>query len=199
MRALKVLIACEESQVGCIAFRNRGHEAYSCDILDCSGGHPEWHIKGDVTPLLDDFWDLIIAHPVCRYLCNSGVRWLYNSDKTINQDRWDKMVEAALFFKRFLNVKKCKKVAVENPRMHKHAVKIIGSRATQFIQPWQFGHGETKATGLHLIGLSELEPTNIVEGREARIHRMPPSKDRSRLRSKSYPGILDAMAKQWST
>lgn len=187
----KILIACEESQEVCKAFRELGHEAYSCDILECSGGHPEWHIKGDVLDIINQYWDLIIAHPPCTYLCNSGVTWLHRQE-----GRWEKMREGAEFFKKLLN-NKCKLIAVENPIMHKYAVEIIGRRQDQLIQPWMFGHGETKATCFWLKGLPKLEPTNIVEGREQRLHRLPPSKDRAKIRSKTFPGIAKAMAEQW--
>jgi len=189
---VRVLVACEESQVVTKAFRAEGHEAYSCDIQDCSGGHPEWHIKGDALDQLDKGWDLMIAHPPCTYLCNSGVVWLHR-DKA----RWDKMRDGAEFFKKLLNAD-IKKICVENPIMHKYAKEIIGVNQTQVIQPWQFGHGETKATCLWLKGLNKLEPTNIVDGREQRLHRLPPSKDRAKLRSKTYEGIAEAMAKQWA-
>lgn len=187
----RVLIACEESQEVCKAFRKLGHEAYSCDIQECSGGHPEWHIQGDVLEQLDKEWDLIIAHPPCTYLCNSGVCWLYK-----DKSRWDKMKDGANFFKKFLDAK-CKLIAIENPIMHKYAVEIIGRRQDQLIQPWMFGHGETKATCFWLKGLPKLKPTNIVEGREQRLHKLPPSKDRAKLRSKTFPGIAKAMAEQW--
>ncbi len=209
---MRVMIGCEESQEVCKAFRAKGHEAYSCDILPCSGGHPEWHIKGDILRVIEtprlivtqdyrrigiDKWDLMIAHPVCTYLCNSGVRWLYNPDKTINKERWNQLIKAATFFKRLQN-SDIPKIAIENPIMHKHAIKLInGKKPDQIIQPYQFGHGETKATCLWLKGLPKLKPTNIVEGRETRIHKMAPSKDRSRLRSITYPGIAKAMAEQW--
>jgi hypothetical protein len=188
---MKVLIACEESQVVCKAFRAKGHEAYSCDIIDCSGDSPEWHLKVNVLMLLEADWDMIIAFPPCTYLCNSGVRWLYEQD-----GRWTKMASAALLFAKILD-NHCPKIAIENPVMHKHAKKLIGKGQDQIIQPWQFGHGETKATCLWLKGLPKLKPTNIVDGREARIHRMPPGPERSKLRSKTYQGIADAMADQW--
>jgi len=192
---MKILIACEESQEVCKAFRKLGHEAYSCDILPCSGGHPEWHIQEDVTRYLytHNNWDLIIAHPPCTYLCNSGVCWLSKQE-----GRKDKMIEGALFFKSLMDAP-CEKIAVENPIMHKYAVEIIGRRQDQVIQPWMFGHGETKATCLWLKGLPKLEPSDIVEGREQRLHRLPPSEDRARLRSKTYPGIAKAMAEQWGS
>jgi len=187
---MKVLIACEESQEVCKSFRALGHEAYSCDIIDCSGGHPEWHIKDDVLKHLYNDWDLMIAHPPCTRLCNSGVCWLSK------RNLWSKMIEGAEFFKKLLDAD-IPKIAIENPIMHKYAVEIIGRRQDQIIQPWMFGHGETKATCLWLKGLPKLTPTNIVEGREQRLHRLPPSKDRAKLRSKTYSGIAQAMAKQW--
>ncbi len=190
----KVLIACEFSGITREAFKAKGYDAWSCDLLPTE--IPGQHIQGDVLEILDDGWDLMIAHPPCTYLCNSGVRWLYNANKSKNLDRWGKMIEAALFYKTLIEAKIPKK-AVENPIMHKYAVEIIGRRQDQIIQPWQFGHGEIKATGLRLEGLPKLKPTNIVEGREARIHNLPPSKDRGKLRSITYQGIADAMAEQW--
>lgn len=187
---MRVLIGYEESQRSCIAFRNMGHEAYSCDIIDCSGGHPEWHIKANVFDVLNDEWDMGIFHPVCTRLCNSGVRWLHE------RNLWAEMEKAALDFKKILNcsiLKKC----VENPVPHKYALKIIGRKYDQIIHPWQFGHPETKATCLWLEGLDKLKPTNIVEGREGRIWKMPPSKDRAKLRSKTLPGFANAFADQW--
>lgn len=203
---MKVLVACEESQEVCKAFRERGHEAFSCDLLPCSGGHPEWHIQGDVIEIIDSGdkriplqdgseidiqqWDLMIAHPPCTRLCNSGVCWLEK------RNLWEEMREGAWFFKKLLE-SNIPKIAVENPIMHKYAIEIIGRRQDQVIQPWQFGHGETKATCLWLVNLPKLEPSNIVGGREQRLHRLPPSKDRALLRSKTYPGIAQAMAEQW--
>lgn len=188
---MRVLIACEESQVVCKAFRLKGHKAFSCDLLDCSGGHPEWHFKGDLREYLDEDWDLIIAHPPCTRLCNSGVRWLHE------RGLWREMEESARFFKMILDYKRCNRVAIENPIMHKYAIEIIGRRQDQIIQPWQFGHGETKATCLWLRNLPKLKPTNVVEGREARIHMMPPSEERSKVRSKTFSGVAKAMAEQW--
>jgi len=188
---VKVLVACEESQEVCKSFRKLGHEAYSCDILPCSGGHPEWHIQDDVLKHLDDGWDLMIAHPPCTRLCNSGVMWLEK------RHLWRQMDEGALFFKK-LHRANIPKICVENPIPHKYAVSIIGRNYTQIIQPWMFGHGETKATCLWLKGLPILKPSNIVSGRVQRLHRLPPSKDRAMLRSKTYPGIAQAMAEQWT-
>jgi len=187
---MRVLIACEESQEVCKAFRQLGHEAFSCDTLPCSGEHPEWHIQDDVLKHLNDGWDLMIAHPPCTRLCNSGVMWLER------RNLWEDMKKGALFFEELLDAP-IKMIAVENPIPHKYALKIIGKKYTQIIQPWQFGHGETKATCLWLKNLPELKSTKIVSGRLQRLHRLPPSKDRAKLRSKTYPGIAKAMAKQW--
>ena len=200
---MKVLIACEESQEVCKAFRERGHEAYSCDLQDCSGGHPEWHIMGDVLPLLngdcsfitmggqwvniDGRWDLIIAHPPCTHLASSGARWFREKQMDYRQQK-----SCVLFMQMMLA--NADRVAVENP------VGIMSRcyrRPDQIIQPWQFGHGETKATCLWLKNLPELVPTEIVEGREQRVWRMPPSANRAKERSKTYPGIAKAMAEQW--
>ena len=188
---MKILIACEESQAVCKAFRLAGHEAFSCDILPCSGGHPEWHIQGDVIWRLSDGWDMLIAHPPCTFLCNSGVRWLKG-----NPQRFEKMLAASEFFKTFLRMVSIPKICVENPIPHKHA-KL--PPYTQIIHPWQFGHGEKKRTCLWLRGLPELTASNIVEGREQRIWRKFGGKtpDRSVLRSKTFPGIASAMAAQW--
>ena len=186
----KVLIACEFSGVVRDAFIKRGHEAVSCDILPCEP-YTIRHIQADVRRYLDRKWDLLIGHPPCTYLRNSGVRWLHELP-----GRYEAMVNAGEFFARILRAK-CPKVAVENPIPHKYAIDVIGRKYDQIIQPWQFGHGETKATCLWLKNLPKLKPTNIVEGREARIHKMPPSKDRGRLRSITYQGIADAMAEQW--
>jgi len=191
---MRVLVACEFSGIVREAFKAKGHDAWSCDLLPTE--IPGQHVQGDVLEILGDGWDLMIAHPPCTYLCNSGVRWLYRGVK-LDEVRWYLLWKAGGFFKALLDAsipKKC----VENPIMHKYAVKIIGRKYDQILQPWQFGHGETKATCLTLVGLPKLKPTNIVEGREARIHKMPPSKDRGRLRSITYQGIADAMAEQWN-
>lgn len=189
---MKIIIGCEESQEVCKKFRELGHEAYSCDILPCSGGHPEWHIVSDLmySNILKKKWDLGIFHPPCTRLCNSGVRWLHE------RNLWVQMRDAAHFFK-FLMDSDIDKICIENPIPHKYALKIIGRKYDQLIQPYQFGHGETKATCLWLKGLPLLNPTKVVKGREARIHKMQPSKERSRLRSITYPGIARAMATQW--
>lgn len=187
MKTNKILIACEESQAVTIAFRMLGHEAYSCDIEPCSGGYPDWHLQQDIIPLLQKEWDLIIAFPPCTDLAVSGARWFKEKQA---DGRQKKSID---FFMEFTKANS-DKIAIENP---------IGIMSTyyrkpdQIIQPWQFGHGETKATCLWLKGLPLLKPTNIVEGREARIHKMPPSEHRSKLRSKTYQGIASAMARQW--
>lgn len=184
---MKVLVACEESQAVCKAFRELGHEAYSCDILPCSGGHPEWHIQDDVLNHLDEDWDMIIAHPPCTDLAVSGARHFARKRADGSQQR------SIDFFMKFTRLE-CPRVAIENPVC---IMSSVWRKPDQIIQPWQFGHGETKATCLWLKGLPKLTPTKIVEGRASRIHRMPPSPDRSRLRSKTFPGIAKAMAEQW--
>lgn len=184
---MKILVACEESQRVCQAFRDKGHEAYSCDILDTSGSHPEWHIKGDVLLLLNDHWDMILAFPPCTHLAASGARWFEEKRK---DGRQQKAIE---FFMRFTDLK-CTRVAIENPI---GIMSTVYRKPDQIIQPWQYGHGEQKSTCLWLKNLPLLKPTNIVAGREQRIWRMPPGPDRSRERSKTYIGIAEAMADQW--
>ena len=185
---MKVLVACEYSGIVRDAFLRQGHDAISCDILPTESPGP--HYQGDVFDILGDGFDLIIAHPPCTRLCNSGVMWL------AKRNLWEDMRAGALFFKKIL-ANKCSKIAIENPIMHKYAVEIIGRRQDQVIQPWMFGHGETKATCFWLKGLPKLIPTNIVTGREQRLHFLPPSKDRAKLRAKTYQGIAEAMASQW--
>ena len=200
---MKVLVACEESQEVCKAFRERGHEAYSADLQDCSGGRPEWHIMGDCLPLLDGDcsfitmggcwvhidgnWDLIIAHPPCTHLAVSGARWFPEKQRDFRQQK------AVVLFMQMM-LAHAPRVAVENP------VGIMSNcyrKPDQIIQPWMFGHGETKATCLWLKGLPKLRPTDIVEGREQRIWKMPPSPDRAKMRSRTFSGIARAMAEQW--
>jgi len=181
---MKVLIACEESQVVCKAFREKGHEAFSCDIQDCSGGHPEWHIKDDIFNVIYQDWDLRIGFPPCDHLAVSGARWFEEKRK---DGRQQKGIE---FFLRLAEV--CN--AIENP------IGIMSSlfrKPDQIIQPWQFGHGETKATCLWLKGLPLLKATNEVTGREGRIWRMAPGPNRSKERSKTFSGIAEAMSLQW--
>lgn len=192
---MNIIVGCEISQEVTKAFRDRGHNAFSCDILPCEGGYPEWHIQDDILKVINSRWDMGIFHPPCTYLANSGVRWLNVVDgKPTNLDRLLDCVMASLFFKRLLSAK-IKKIAMENPIPHKYAGL---PDYTQIIQPWMFGHGETKATCLWLKGLPALVPTNIVEGREQRIWKMPPGPDRQKLRSKTFQGIAEAMAAQWS-
>lgn len=187
---MRVLVGCEYSGRVRDAFRSRGHDAWSCDLLDCEGD-PKYHIKGDILALLGDGWDLMVAHPPCTRLCNSGVAWL------AKRDLWGDMREGAAFFKALYNAP-IPKVAIENPIQHKYAIEAHGcGKASQIIQPWMFGHGETKATCLWLRGLPLLAATNLVSGREQRLHRLPPSPDRWKERSRTYQGIANAMAEQW--
>lgn len=229
---MNVLIACEESQEVCKAFRARGHEAYSCDIQECSGGHPEWHIQDDVLRILNGYkgggygcpwfttndgknhdtperWDLIIAHPPCTYLCLSGQKHcnieLYGEKAIARQREREKAVD---FFMEFVNAD-CEKIAIENP------VGIMGryyKKPTQYIQPYMFGHGTTKKTGLWLKNLPPLKPTNIVPieyhisgtGRKWDKWFWDSScisdlSERSKFRSKTFPGIAKAMAEQWGS
>ena len=186
---MKVLVGCEYSGIVRDAFSRLGHDAWSCDLLptEKSGNH----IQGDVfDAVLSKRWDLFICHWPCTRLCNSGVRWLSE------RDLWKEMRESAKQFKMLLN-EPIPFIAIENPIPHKYAVEIIG-KYTQLIQPYMFGHGETKATCLWLKYLPKLRPTNIVDGREQRMWKLPPGPDRWKERSRTYPGIADAMAKQWS-
>lgn len=218
---MKILIACEESQTVCKAFRERGHEAYSCDILSCSGGHPEWHIQSDVLPLLDGnckfttldgenhfipgSWDLIIAHPPCTYLTLSGNKWFKPEFANRFPDRQKDRQEAITFFMAIANAN-CKKIAIENP------VGIMSTqwrKPDQYIEPFMFGDPEKKKTGLWLKGLPLLKATKIVE--PIIVHcksgvNVPrwlmetlglPKEERSRIRSKTFPGIALAIASQW--
>ena len=180
---MKVLIACEYSGRVRDAFIRGGHDAMSCDLLPTDVPGP--HYKGDVMDVINAGWDLMIAHPPCTHLAVSGSRWF--KDKVSEQ-------AIALDFVRLLLNAPIKKIALENP------ISVISSKICkpdQIIQPWQYGHGETKATCLWLKNLPKLMPTNIVEGREAKIHKMPPSPNRWKLRSITYQGIADAMAQQW--
>lgn len=172
----------------------RGHAAVSCDLVPSASPGP--HIIGDAATVVQQGWDLVIGHPPCTYLANSGVRWL-KSEGSIDRPRLEKLIEGAAFFRRMLTAN-ARHVAVENPIIHRWAKELCGvGRPDQVIQPWQFGHGETKATCLWLRNLPPLRATNIVAGREARVHRMPPSPDRAAKRSETYKGIAEAMAAQW--
>jgi hypothetical protein len=178
---MKVLIACEFSGIVREAFARRGHDAWSCDLLPTE--IPGQHMQGDVEKVLWHGWDLMIAHPPCTRLANSGVRWLEE------RDLWEEMGKSATFFWRLLFVSPINKIAIENPIPHKYALEIIGRKYDQIIHPWQFGHGEQKSTCLWLKNLPPLKPTNIVSGREQRIWREAPSPDRWKERSRTFPGI----------
>lgn len=212
MRDINILVACEESQRVCEAFRKLGGKAYSCDIMECSGGHPEWHIMQDAIPLLngkcsfktmdgiehsiDGKWDLIIAHPPCTYLSNAGARFLYPKG-VLNEERLAKGMIAKDFFMHFYNAD-CDRIAIENPIPSK----VYGLPPyTQTIQPWMFGHPVQKKTCLWLNGLPELQPTNVVEERQST--KIPGNwfnsggKERQKNRAKTFLGIAKAMAEQW--
>lgn len=220
MISIKVLVACEESQRVCATFREKGHEAYSCDIIECSGGHPEWHIMQDVLPLLNgrcNFktmdgaehringkWDMIIAFPPCTYLSNAGACRLYPKKGQLDQERFRKGLEAKEFFLKFLNAD-CPRIAVENPVSSKVFEMPPHS---QEIQPWQFGHPFTKKTRLWLRGLPPLVATDIVEPISPYCPAGTGRKDRSKYgaakrgedaknRAKTFPGIAKAMVEQW--
>ena len=223
MKKFRLLVCCEESQRVCIAFRERGWEAYSCDIEPCSGGHPEWHIQQDVLPLINgdcEFdtvdgehhvikgeWDLLICHPPCTYLTLAGNKWFKPEFRDRFPDRIQQRQEAIDFFMKFANAK-CKHIAIENP------VGVMSSqwrRPNQYIEPYYFGDPEKKKTGLWLVGLPNLMPTNMVEpviihcksgANEPRWHMESmsfPAKERSRVRSQTFIGIANAMAEQWSS
>jgi hypothetical protein len=190
---MRVLVACEFSGVVRNAFRRMGHEAWSCDLLPADD-RSDFHIQGDARDVLNDGWDLLmVAHPPCTRLCNSGVRWL------AERGLWRELDEAADLFSAFWNAP-IERIAVENPVMHRHAKARIRNYAepAQSVQPWQFGHGETKRTCLWLRNLPPLKPTCIVDGRTPRVHRMPPGPNRWKERSRTFTGIADAMAQQWS-
>jgi hypothetical protein len=221
---MKVLVACEFSQVVTKAFRDKGHEAYSCDLLPTEG-NPDWHIQDDVLEHLDEGWDLMIAHPPCTRIANSGVSWL-------SRNLWDEMRESALFFKKFIDAK-IPKISVENPIPHHYAIEIIGKSYDQLIQPFQFGEDASKSTCLWLKNLCKLKPTRFIEPHYrcpcggypfeyalgkygcpnccgehiARLvwgnqtpsgqNNEPPSINRATNRARTYPGIAQAMANQW--
>lgn len=215
---MNVLVACEESQCVCVAFRAKGHTAYSCDLQECSGGHPEWHILGDALEVLKggtivtmdgvahnvDKWDLLIAHPPCTYMSKAGARFMYLTAGNVNQERLEKALQAKEFFMKFMNAD-CEKICIENPT----PLKIVGlPKENQVIQPYQFGHPYSKRTLLWLKGLPELKPTNILTeytpylpsntggfargkgGSRGVAHN---AKDAS----KTFPGIAEAMVEQW--
>lgn len=196
---MKVLVACEFSGTVRNAFLARGHDAWSCDILPAEDGSNR-HIRGDARDIIGDGWDLLmVAHPPCTRLCNSGVRWLTKAPPGRTEaEMWAELDEGAALFSSFWNAP-IDRVAIENPVMHKHAKARIQNYEdfAQSVQPWQFGHPEVKRTCFWLKGLPPLVPTNIVEGREARVHRMSPGPDRGKERSRFFTGIAEAMADQW--
>lgn len=213
---MRVLIACEFSGVVRDAFREKGHEAWSCDLEEPEGKWLNYHLQGNCLDWIEGPnslpWDLLIAHPPCRVLNHAGVRWLYKDGKRWlkdeegnvigenprNEPRWDEMRESVKFFLSLLDAP-VDKVAVENSQMHPHALELVGVKPTQSIQPWQFGHGEVKETCLWLRGLPPLKPTNVVSGRVPRVHFASPGPDRWKERSRTLPGIAKAMAEQWGT
>tara|TARA_R110000823_G_C15718161_1_gene478337 strand:- start:15 stop:689 length:675 start_codon:yes stop_codon:yes gene_type:complete len=211
---MKVLIACEESQATCKEFRKLGHEAYSCDLLDCSGGYSEWHIKGDaLKEAYSGKYDLMVAHPPCTYLAVSGARWLYNKDGSKNTERWINQEKALDFVRKLLNAP-IKHIALENP------ISVISShikKPNQIVQPYMFGDEAQKSTCLWLKNLPLLKATNIVGkgefiefiGKDGKKKKQPKwyfdalvnaknTEERRTLRSKTFPGMAKAMAKQWS-
>lgn len=182
---MRVLVACEFSGIVRDAFIAKGHDAMSCDLLSTEKLGP--HYQGDVMDIINDGWDLMIAHPPCTHLAVSGARWF--------KDKREEQVDALEFVRRLME-QPISKICIENP------ISIISSKIkkpSQVIQPWQFGHGETKATCLWLKNLPLLTPTNIVDGRKNRVHRMPPGPDRWKDRSRTFPGIAEAMADQWGS
>lgn len=194
---MKVLVACEYSGTVRDAFIAQGHDALSCDYLPTDKKGP--HYQGDVMNVINDGWDLMIAHPPCTYLCNSGVSWLYKQEH-----RWEFMEEGAVFFRELLNVN-IHKIVIENPIPHRYALEIIGKKYTQIIHPFQFGHPERKSTCLWLKNVAPLKQTKNVyremqrlpKNISQRIHYLPPSQNRWKLRSKTFEGIAQAMAEQW--
>jgi len=201
---VKVLVACEESQAVTIAFREKGHEAYSCDIQDCSGGHPEWHIKGDVLKELEKEWDMIIAFPPCTFMTNAGaVRMTIKGE--LNKERFQKAQEAKKFFMQFYN-HSCSKIVIENPT----PMKMVGLPPyNHVIQPYEFGHPYSKRTCLWLKGVPPLMPTQLMGKWEPYVNggckdsngnyrRAQGRNERDpKTRSKTFPGIAKAMADQW--
>jgi len=197
---MKIIVGCEESQAVTIELRKLGHEAYSCDLKPCSGGHPEWHIQMDVFQAIElKKWDMGIFFPDCTYLTISANKWYKDqperkSGTLVGEKRREARERGIEFFMKLYN-SNIPKLSLENP------IGVMSSRfrkPNQVLQPWMFGHGETKATCLWLKGLPNLKPTDIVDGREQRLHRLPKTKNRAELRSKTYPGIAKAMAEQWT-
>ena len=201
MKQLRVLVACEESQTICKAFRALGHEAYSCDLQDCSGGHPEWHIKGDALTLLNKDWDLIIAHPPCTYMSKAGARWMYPKAGQLSEERYELAMQAKDFFMQFYNAK-CEHIAIENPVPLK-VVNLPKETQTKYGEPY------SKATRLWLKGLPTLKPTNILADYvpwmpsntggfsrgEGGSHGIAHD---AKTASKTFEGVAKAIAEQWS-
>jgi hypothetical protein len=196
---MKILLGCEESQEVTKAMRQLGHEAYSCDLQECSGDKPEWHLQMDIFEAIKlKDWDIAVFFPPCTYLTISANKWYKDQPKRksgtlVGEERKVARKEAIGFFMALYNCG-IPKIAIENP------IGVMSSefrKPDQVLQPWMFGHGETKATCLWLNNLPKLMATNIVEGREQRLHYLPKTKDRAKLRSKTYPGIAKAMAEQW--
>ena len=194
---MRILVACEESQVVTIAFRKRGHEAYSCDIEPCSGGYPEWHYQRDVLEIINDDWDMILAFPPCTHLAASGARWF-------KEKRADGRQQQGIdFFMQFANAT-CEKIAIENPI---GIMSTVWRKPDQIIQPYEYGDSYSKRTCLWLKGLPLLKPSNIVDPGERVTYKSGKSmpkwyanasvKDRAKIRSKMFPGIANAMAEQW--
>ena len=204
---MKILVACEESQAVTIEFRRLGHEAYSCDIVECSGGHPEWHLQQDVIPLLKEPWDMIIAFPPCTYMSKAGACRMFPKKGQIDEERFAKAMEAKAFFMAFYDAN-CERIAIENPV----PLSVVNlPEKTQAIQPYEFGHPYTKKTYLWLKGLPKLEPTNIVEPvgpyvcgnseiwkKQAANGTVYGKEKSAKYRSKTFPGIARAMAEQWA-
>ncbi len=210
---MRILVACEESQAITKEFRKLGHEAFSCDLLHCSGGHPEWHYQQDVFEVIDKGWDMMIAHPPCTYLAVSGARWLYNKDGSRNEERWKNQAEALDFVQRLMDAP-IKKIAIENP------ISVISSqirKPDQIVHPYHFGDKASKSTCLWLKNLPKLKHTNIVEKGEFKewvdkktgktkrqalwyyeaLQKAKTPAERRTLRSKTFEGIAKAIAEQW--
>ncbi len=185
---MRVLVACEFSGRVRDAFAAAGHDAVSCDLLPTESDGP--HIVGDARDVLADGWDMLIAHPPCTHLCNSGVRWLHE------RNRWAELDAAAAMFLAFLHAP-VPRVAVENPIMHGHALRRVGRRPDCIVHPYHFGLGERKATCWWLRGLPPLRPTHVVPGRRPRVHRESPAADRWKKRSITPTCMAEAMAAQW--
>lgn len=210
---MRILVACEESQAITKELRKLGHEAFSCDLLPCSGGHPEWHYQQDVFEVIDKGWDMMVAHPPCTFLAVSGARWLYNKDGSKNKERWENQAKALDFVQKLMDAP-IEKIAIENP------VSVISSnirKPDQIVQPWMFGDKAQKSTCLWLKNLPLLEPTDIVEKGEFvefiskkgvkkkqakwyfdALKNAKTTEERRTLRSKTFKGMAEAIAKQWT-